>query len=87
MDTILKREDMKLVLNDALKGEHNRNILNLTNQKLTDYKDSILEELNFADDKRAFVLDKLDDYRYIDDINDFKIGAYIRWLSLPVVHL
>jgi len=82
MEGILKREDMKLVLKDALNGEQNRNILSLTNQKIREYKGAILDELNFDDEKRLMLLEKLEAYRYIDDINDFKIGSYIRWLGL-----
>ena len=82
MEAILKREDIKLVLNDALKGEQNRNILNLTNARIVEYKTSILQELHFDDEKQESLLDKLEEYRYIDDINDFKIGSYIRWLGL-----
>ena len=82
MEEILQDEDMKKVLEDALRNENNESIVKKTNKEICDVKTNILNELNITNDKRKDIYNRLEDYRYIDDINEFKEGSFIRWINL-----
>ena len=82
MEEILQDEDMKKVLEDALRNESNESIVKKTNKEISDIKKSILNELNIKDELRDKLYNSLEEYRYIDDINEFKEGSFIRWINL-----
>ena len=85
MEEILQDEDMKKVLEDALKNESNESIVTKTNKDICNIKKNILNEINISNDKREDIYNRLEDYRYIDDINEFKEGSFIRWINLKNV--
>ena len=81
MEELLENEDMKKVLEDALRNESNESIVKKTNKEISDIKQNILNELNIDSDKRNKIYNSLEEYRYIDDINEFKEGSFIRWIN------
>jgi hypothetical protein len=66
----------------ALDNEDNENVFNLTNKEINQTKIDVLKDLDL--DKKEFTdfMNKLKQYRYIDEINDLKYGAFIRWIPL-----
>lgn len=82
MDELLKTEEFKTVLENALNNDANEQITKLTRSKIEEYKNKIFNEINIDNKKKKDMLDKLELYRFIDDINDFKEGSYIRWINL-----
>ena len=66
----------------ALDNENNENIMNLTTQKILEMNLNILKELQLDKQTTLNYLKKLKEYRYIDEINDLKHGAFIKWIPI-----
>lgn len=65
------------ILSDAIQNEKNQNILSLSFEKINERKHKILAELKLLSLKK-----KLKDYRHVDELQEFRIGSYIRWINL-----
>lgn len=66
----------------ALDNKDNEAILNLTNKKITEINLNILKELHLPRDTTLEYMKKLKNYRYIDEVNNVKYGAFIKWIPL-----
>lgn len=73
--------DIKTLLK-ALDDEDNSHLLNLTNEKIKTMKREILAELDLDASKMDDYLNKLDNYRYIDGMNELKYGSFLRWIPI-----
>lgn len=60
----------------------NHTILNKTYSKIKSDKNDILQKLNTSREKLKDIINKLKDYRYIDEISDIVSGNYCRWINL-----
>ena len=60
----------------------NHTILNKTYYKIKNDKNDILQKLNLPRCKLKDIMNKLKDYRYIDELSDIVIGNYCRWINL-----
>ena len=69
-------------LMNALENESNGSIMDLTNGKIKEYKNNILQKLQFTREKLKDTHKKLKQYRYVRDMNDLEYGYYIRWIPL-----
>ena len=69
-------------LMQALDDDTNENLLNFTSSKIKEMNYNILKELHLTKDETLNVLKKLDNYKYIDEMNDLKYGTYIRWIPI-----
>lgn len=69
-------------LMSALENESNGSIMDLTNGKIKEHKNNILQKLQFTREKLKETHKKLKQYRYVRDMNDLEYGYYIRWISL-----
>jgi len=65
------------ILSDAIQNEKNQNILSLSFDKINERKHKILSELKLLCLKK-----KLKEYRHVDELHEFRIGFYIRWINL-----
>lgn len=67
---------------NALENETNSSIVNLTNRKIKEHKNKILQELfsKKEDIKKYHKL--LKNYRYCSGMNDLQYGFFIRWFNL-----
>jgi len=66
----------------SLDNEKNENIMQLTNAKIKEQKNNILQQLQLERSKLKSFHEKLKDYRYVDEISDLQFGYYLRWISL-----
>ncbi len=73
--------DVNKLIN-ALDNEGNESIMNLTNKKILEMNLNILKELHLGREVTLDYLKKLKGYRYIDEIQDLRHGAYIRWIPI-----
>jgi hypothetical protein len=73
--------DVNKLLN-ALDNETNESIINLTSKKILEMNLNILKELHLNRPITLDYLKKLKGYRYIDELNDLKHGAFIRWIPI-----
>ena len=70
------------VLAKALDNKDNEAILNLTNKKIKEINLNILKELHLPRATTLAYMKKLKNYRYIDEVNKVKYGAFIKWIPL-----
>ena len=66
----------------ALDNENNKNIINLSNEKINKDKINIINKLYLNNVDKKTLLNKLINYIYVDDLEYIKIGSYIRWINL-----
>jgi len=67
---------------DALENETNSSIINLTNRKIKEHKNKILQEI-FSEKNEIKKYHKLlKDYRYCSGMNDLQYGFFLRWFNL-----
>ena len=66
----------------ALDDDSNENLLNFTTEKMREMTLNILKELQLPKKTTMDLLQKLKDYKYVDEMNDLKYGTYIRWIPI-----
>jgi len=66
----------------SIDNEKNDSIMQLTNAKIKDQKNNILQQLQLDRSKLKSFHEKLKNYRYVDEISDLQFGYYIRWIPL-----
>ena len=66
----------------ALDDESNETLLNFTSDKIREMNLNVLKELQMSKQDTLELLKKLKDYKYVDEMNELKYGAYIRWIPI-----
>ena len=66
----------------ALDDETNENLMNFTTDKIREMNLNILNELQLPKKETYELLKKLENYKYVDEMNELKYGAFIRWIPL-----
>ena len=66
----------------ALDDETNESLMNFTTDKIKEMNLKILNELHLPKKETLELLKKLEDYKYVDEMNDLKYGTHIRWIPL-----
>lgn len=56
--------------------------MNLSKEIITKEKNDILQRLPLDRETLKSFHKKLKNYRYINNLNDFKVGNYVRWINL-----
>ena len=69
-------------LDKALHNENNESLMNLTFDKIEKKKKEILGELGLSKTVTKDLLTRLDDYRYVEELQELQIGNYMRWVDL-----
>jgi len=68
------------LLNEAVVNEENENITSHTYASLEKCKRDIIAELFGCPDEQASILVKLEDYRHVDELPEFRPGCHVRWI-------
>jgi hypothetical protein len=66
----------------ALDNESNESLLNFTTEKLIETNLNIVKELNLSKKDTLELLSKLNNYKYVDEMNELKYGTYLRWIPI-----
>ena len=66
----------------ALDNEENEDIINHDHETISKEKNDILQKLKLSRDVIKSLHQKLKLYRYVDNLEGIRFGAYIRWISL-----
>ncbi len=74
-------EDTIEYLKQSMENVNNKSILNLTTKIIKKRKEEIKSELPVYKNKKNEIKKKLKEYRYIDEIHELHIGAFIRWIK------
>ena len=67
---------------DALDKDTNSSVIDLTNSKIKQIKNDVLQQLQLKGPKLKEMHKKLKHYRYCTDLRDLQYGFYIRWIPL-----
>jgi hypothetical protein len=66
----------------ALDDEKNDSLFDFTSEKMREMNYQIIKELELSQKDTIEFLNKLKDYKYVDEMNDLKYGTYIRWIPI-----
>jgi hypothetical protein len=66
----------------ALDDDSNETLLNFTSDKITEMNLNIIKELQLPRKDTLDIMNKLRDYKYVDEMSDLKYGTYIRWICI-----
>ena len=66
----------------TLENDKHEDLMDLTFQKINTIKNDILQSLQLNKKELKVIENKLHNYRYVDEINEFKLGNYIRTIDL-----
>ncbi len=75
-------EEEILDLLDVLEKDSNSSVIDLTNSKIKQFKNDILQRLQLKGGELKTLHKKLKEYRYCTDLRDLQYGFYIRWIPL-----
>jgi hypothetical protein len=56
--------------------------MNFTTDKIKEMNLNVLKELQLTRKDTLELMSKLKDYKYVDEMNELKYGAYIRWIPI-----
>ena len=66
----------------ALDDETNENLFNFTTKKILEMNLQVLKELQLDRNETLQLLQKLKEYKYVDEMNELKYGTYLRWIPI-----
>ena len=66
----------------ALDNDENEHLINMTSEKLNNMKREILNEIQLSPQEVAEYMQKLREYKYIDEMNHIRHGSFIRWIPI-----
>lgn len=66
----------------ALDNEDNEHLINMTTEKLNNMKREILTEIQLSPQEVAEYMQKLREYKYIDEMNHIRHGSFVRWIPI-----
>jgi hypothetical protein len=66
----------------ALDDDSNETLLNFTSDKIQEMNLNIIKELQLPRKDTLDIMNKLREYKYVDEMNELKYGAYIRWIPI-----
>jgi hypothetical protein len=69
-------------LNISINNDDNNELLKLNTEIIKKDKYNILKKINLTRDEIILYLNKLEEYRYIDEYYELKYGTYIRFIKL-----
>lgn len=67
---------------EALEDESNEILLNFTTEKIREMNLNILKELHLSKKDTLEIMNKLKEYKYVDEMDELKYGSYIRWIPI-----
>jgi hypothetical protein len=66
----------------ALDNDENEHLINMTSEKLNNMKREILIEIQLSPQEVTEYMQKLKEYKYIDEMNHIRHGSFIRWIPI-----
>lgn len=75
-------EDIDNTMNQIITELDNKNLLHLSSSKIKEMKNNILQKLYLTREELLKYHKVLNKYRYVDELDEIKIGSYIRWFNL-----
>lgn len=69
-------------LKHALDNDQNNAIYDETNASVLAKKKKVLSQFDLSKGKITSLMEKLKQYRYVEDLNDLRTGSYLRWVYI-----
>jgi hypothetical protein len=69
-------------LKNALDNDQNNAIYDETNSSILAKKKNVLSQFDLSKKKISELMEKLKQYRYVEDLNDLRTGSYLRWVYI-----
>ncbi len=76
---------LNITLDEIIQELDEKNLLYLTSSKIKELKNNILQKLYLSREELLHHHKILKDYRYVDEVDEIKIGGYIRWFNLKKI--
>ena len=73
---------LNLSLDEIIKELDDKNLLYMTTSKIKELKNNILQKLYLNRDELLHYHKVLKEYIYIDELDEVKLGSYIRWFNI-----
>ena len=73
---------LNLSLDELVKELDDKNLLYMTSGKIKELKNNILQKLYLDREELLHYHKVLNEYIYIDELDEVKLGSYIRWFNL-----
>jgi len=68
----------------AFENDDHMDLMNLTTKKIQQIKYDIFREMGFSQEEILDFMSKLKQYRYVDSMNEIKVGNFVRWIDISV---
>lgn len=69
-------------LRHALDNQQNNAIYDETNASILAKKETVLAQFDLSRKKKETIKKQLKSYRYVEDLNDLRTGAFLRWVYI-----
>lgn len=73
---------LDLSVDEIIKELDDKKLLHMTSGKIKELKNNVLQKLYFSREELLNYHKKLKEYMFIDEIDEVKLGSYIRWFRL-----
>ena len=73
---------LDVTLEEIIQELDDKRLLYLTSSKIKELKNNVLQKLYFSRTQLLHYHKILKEYRFVDEIDELKIGGYIRWFNL-----
>ena len=78
----MEKISLDVTIDEIIQELDDKNLLYLTTSKIKELKNNILQKMTLSRSELVRYHKVLKDYRYVDEIDEIKIGGYIRWFNL-----
>tara|TARA_B100001142_G_C14214741_1_gene609053 strand:+ start:157 stop:588 length:432 start_codon:yes stop_codon:yes gene_type:complete len=73
---------LDVTIEEIIQELDDKRLLYLTSSKIKELKNNVLQKLYFSRTQLLHYHKVLKEYRFVDEIDELKIGGYIRWFNL-----
>ena len=81
-EKLVENESIDDTMDQIINELDNKNLLHLSSSKIKELKNNILQRLYFSREELLKYHKILNKYRYVDELDEIKLGSYIRWFNL-----
>lgn len=78
----MEQISLDVTIDEIIQELDDKNLLYLTSSKIKELKNNILQKMSLTRDELLHYHKVLKEYRYVDELDEIKIGGYLRWFNL-----
>ena len=73
---------LSLSLDEIVQELDDKNLLYMTTSKIKEIKNNVLQKMYLSREELKKYHKSLSDYMYIDELDEIKLGSFIRWFNI-----